>query len=76
MVCLNRPNHFTFFKGCLPQILHAPFLNALPKLIKTYDTETDTENVLQNTETYLGPCPTSKMELFTKIVNSQKALFL
>ena len=37
-------------------------------------TETDTENVLQNTETYLGPCPTSKMELFTKIVNSQKAL--
>ena len=38
MVCLKRPNHFTFFQGCLPQILDGPFLNALPKLIKTYDT--------------------------------------
>ena len=38
MVCLKRLNHFTFFQGCLPQILGGPFLNALPKLIKTYDT--------------------------------------
>ena len=29
MVCLGRPGHFTFFKGCLPQILFGPFLNTL-----------------------------------------------
>ena len=29
MVCLNRPHHFKFFKGCLPQILLDPFLNTL-----------------------------------------------
>ena len=29
MVCLNTPYHFTLFKGCLPQILLGPFLNAL-----------------------------------------------
>ena len=27
MVCLSRPYHFKFFKGCLPQILLSPFLN-------------------------------------------------
>ena len=27
MVSLNRPYHFRFFKGCLPQILLGPFLN-------------------------------------------------
>ena len=26
---LGRPYHFTFFKGCLPQILLGPFLNTL-----------------------------------------------
>ena len=25
MVCLNRPYHFKFFNGCLPQILLGPF---------------------------------------------------
>ena len=29
MVCLGRPYHFKFFKGCLPQILLGPFLNYL-----------------------------------------------
>ena len=29
MVCLSRPYHFKFFKGCLPQILLSPFLNTL-----------------------------------------------
>ena len=31
IVCLNRPYHFIFFKGCrcLPQILLGPFLNTL-----------------------------------------------
>ena len=29
MVCLGRPYHFTFYKGCLPQILPSPFLNTL-----------------------------------------------
>ena len=29
MVCLGRPFHFKFFKGCLPQILLGPFLNTL-----------------------------------------------
>ena len=29
MVCLGRPYHFKFFKGCLPQILLGPFLSTL-----------------------------------------------
>ena len=29
MVCLSRPYHFKFLKGCLPQISHGPFLNTL-----------------------------------------------
>ena len=29
MVCLGRPYHFNFFKGCLLQILLGPFLNTL-----------------------------------------------
>ena len=29
-ICLGRPYHFKFFKGCLPQILLGPFLNILP----------------------------------------------
>ena len=29
MVCLGRPYHFEFFKGCLLQISHGPFLNTL-----------------------------------------------
>ena len=32
MVCLNRPYHFKFFKGCLPQISLGPFLNTLSHL--------------------------------------------
>ena len=30
---LGRPYPFMFFKGCLPQILIAPFLNTLPKYL-------------------------------------------
>ena len=29
---LNRPYHFKFFKGCLPQILLDPFLNTLSQM--------------------------------------------
>ena len=29
MLCLGRPYHIKFFKGCLPQILLDPFLNTL-----------------------------------------------
>ena len=29
MVSLNRPYHFKFSKGCVPQILLDPFLNTL-----------------------------------------------
>ena len=29
MVCLDRPYHLKFIKGCLPQILVGPFLNTL-----------------------------------------------
>ena len=29
MVCLRRPYHIKFFKGCLPQISLGPFLNTL-----------------------------------------------
>ena len=29
MVCLSRPYHLNFFRGCLPQILLGPFLNTL-----------------------------------------------
>ena len=32
-VCLGRPYHFKFFKGCLPQILLGPFLNTLTQMI-------------------------------------------
>ena len=32
MICLNRPYHFKFCKGCLPNILLCPFLNILPHL--------------------------------------------
>ena len=32
MVCLDRPYHFRFFKGCYPQILLGPFLNTLTHL--------------------------------------------
>ena len=32
MVCLNRPRHFKFFKGCFSQILLDPFLNTLPQI--------------------------------------------
>ena len=34
MICLRRPYTFKFFKGCLPQILVAPFLDALAHMIK------------------------------------------
>ena len=33
IVCLSRPYHFKFFKGCLPQILLGPFLNTLSLLV-------------------------------------------
>ena len=29
IVCLNKPYHLEFFKGCLPQILPGPLLNTL-----------------------------------------------
>ena len=37
MVCLSRPYPYPlkFFKGCLPQILHGPFLNTLPHMWRT-----------------------------------------
>ena len=31
-VCLGRPYHFKFFKGCFPEILLGPFLNTLTHL--------------------------------------------
>ena len=34
MVCLNSPNPFKFFKGCLPQILLGPFLNTVSYMYK------------------------------------------
>ena len=33
MVCLSRPYHFRFFKGCGPEILLRPFLNILTRLL-------------------------------------------
>ena len=33
----SRPYLFTFFKGCLPQISLAPFLNTLPHIIVIYN---------------------------------------
>ena len=32
MICLSRPCHFKFFKGCLPQISLGPFLNTLSQI--------------------------------------------
>ena len=32
MVCLNRPYHFKFFKGCVPRISFGPFLNNLTQM--------------------------------------------
>ena len=34
MICLSRPCHFRFFKGCLPQISLGPFLNTLSQIHK------------------------------------------
>ena len=31
-ICLSRPYHFRFFKGCLPQILLGQFLNTMTYL--------------------------------------------
>ena len=31
-ICLSRPYHFKFFKGCLPQTLLGPFLNTFSQL--------------------------------------------
>ena len=33
MVCLSRPYHFIFFKGCLPQTLLGPFFNILTHVL-------------------------------------------
>ena len=33
MICLGRPYHFSFFKGCLSQILLGPFLNTFTHII-------------------------------------------
>ena len=32
-ICLSRPHHFNFFKGCLPQISLGPFLNTSSQTI-------------------------------------------
>ena len=37
MVCLNRPYHFKFFKGCLPQIPLGPFLNTLSHIYINFE---------------------------------------
>ena len=34
-LCLSRPYHFKFFKGCLPQVVLGPFLNTLPHITET-----------------------------------------
>ena len=39
-VCLSRPYHFKFFKGCLPQILFGPFLTYITLEIVHYGSET------------------------------------
>ena len=39
-VCLSRPYHFKFFKGCLPQILLGPFLTYITLEIVHYGSET------------------------------------
>ena len=33
MVCLGRPYHIQFFKGCIPHILLGTFLNTLTHLM-------------------------------------------
>ena len=48
MVCLGRPYHFKFFKGCLPQILLGPFLNTLNQMFST--------NIIFNINTIFS-CP-------------------
>ena len=32
-ICLGRPYHFNFFKGCLPQILLGLFLNTVTHIL-------------------------------------------
>ena len=32
-VCLSRPYHFEFFKGCFPRISLGPFLNTLSNIL-------------------------------------------
>ena len=36
MVCLIRPYHLQFYKGCLPQILLGPFLNIFTQIKVLY----------------------------------------
>ena len=45
MVCLGRPYHFNFFKGCLPQILLGPFLNTLTHILDAAIQERSTQGV-------------------------------
>ena len=59
MVCFNRPNHFKFYKGCIPKILLGLFFNILSQIqLKTEKneiTECDNMSLLQSaTKSYWG----------------------
>ena len=43
---MNRPYHFKFFKGCLPQISLGPFLNTLFQIRLKYDLENSSFHLL------------------------------
>ena len=50
MVCLSRTYHFTFFKGCLPQILLGPLLSTLSQIWEDrFSVLTFFSNELRNT---------------------------
>ena len=80
MVCLGRPYHLKFFKGCLSQILLIPFLNTLTQMFD-WILNTPLLDILlsayqiylqQESRTSIFKVFKFSMNFYVKIVNSYK----
>ena len=60
MVCWDRPFHFNFFKGCLPQILLDLFLNTLPQILYSSNLSVSNKFLVSFTHKTLKSSETSK----------------
>ena len=70
MVCLGRPYHFKYFKGCFPEILLGPFLNTLTHMFQAPNrnrNEFQANNLSDNQE------KVSESKLFDLIRNSTES---